>query len=79
MLLKSYSSYEKDSPTFVCHKANLSQRLGDGNGSVKVNNYDLTDIVFSRKPVDVTINVDGAVEQSAREYQFRCLVSNSIG
>lgn len=77
--LASYTTYENDSPSFVCLQGMVEQRLGDGYGNVTSNYFSVSDMVFARKPSDVTVNANGQIEQTAREYTFICLIVNTMG
>lgn len=74
-----YQTYHNDSPTFVTLNGSATQRIGDGDGNVITNTFAVNNAVFSQSPVNATINTNGSTEQLVRQYEFTCLIEESIG
>ena len=78
-LQSRYQEYHNDSPTFKTLNGSATQRIGDGDGNVITNTFAINNAVFSQSPVNATINTNGSTEQLVRQYEFVCLIDESLG
>lgn len=69
-----YALQVADLPSFPLMGANLSKRIGDGQGGVKRDQYILAGGVFT-KAVAVTSNVEGTTDQAVAVYTFKFALS----
>ena len=78
-LQSQLASQDADIPSFSLASGQFVKRLGDGQGEVVSDTYDLEGGVFLRK-VDTKENVSGDTEQAVSVYQMRFAVgTRSLG
>ena len=69
------TSYRSNPTAFVLQNAELSKKIGDGAGTVQSDTYILTGGIPT-KQVEVTVNLEGDVEQAISVYTWVFAVSD---